>query len=84
MTKEENNQRKPGKAGPGKGAILGTLYVVGLVATAGYYVISGFSGCEARTLTGRCLDFGLMIEALFYALIWPLHWLLEIIEAIVG
>ena len=77
-----NSEQKPRKPGSGKGAILGTVYVIGLLATAGYYVISGFTGCEARTLTGRCFDFELMIEALIFALIWPLHWLLEIIEAI--
>jgi len=77
-----NSERKPRKLGSGKGAILGTVYVIGLLATAGYYVISGFTGCEARTLTGRCFGFELMIEALVFALIWPLHWLLEIIEAI--
>jgi len=46
-------------------AVLMTVYVVGFLATAVYYVIRG-----------------LIIEALLYALIWPLHWLLEIIEAI--
>jgi hypothetical protein len=46
-------------------AVLMTVYVVGFLATAGYYVIRG-----------------LIMEALLYALIWPLHWLLEIIEAI--
>lgn len=81
---DARKDRKPGKSGPGMGAILGGVYVVGLVVTTSYYVISGFTGCEARTLSGRCIDFGLMIEAGFYALIWPLHWLLEIIEAIAG
>jgi len=35
-------------------------------------------------MAGRCFDFGLFIEALIFALIWPLHWLLEIIEAVAG
>lgn len=82
MTEVEVGEPKTGNPGPGKGAILGGVYVVGFIATAGFYVISGFTGCEARTLTGRCFDFELMIEALIFGLIWPLHWLLEIIEAI--
>jgi len=46
-------------------ALLMTVYVVGFLVTAGYYVIRG-----------------LIMEALLYALIWPIHWLLEIIEAL--
>jgi hypothetical protein len=46
-------------------AVLMTVYVVGFLVTAGYYVIRG-----------------LIMEALLYALIWPIHWLLEIIEAL--
>ncbi|MCZ6863453.1 MAG: hypothetical protein O7I42_24865 [Alphaproteobacteria bacterium] len=64
--------------------LFGGVYVVGFLATTSYYVISGFTGCKARTLTGSCFDFELFIEALIFSLIWPLHWLLEIIEAIAG
>jgi len=74
--------KKTQRKGPGLGASLGIVYVVGFLATASYYVNSGFSGCPARTLRGSCFDFGLFIEALIFALIWPLHWLLELIEAI--
>ncbi len=81
---DAKNKRKPYKRASNKAAILGGVYVVGLVLTASYYVISGFTGCEARSLTGRCFDFELMIEALVFSLIWPLHWLLEIIDAIAG
>jgi hypothetical protein len=41
-----------------------TIYAVGFLATASYYVISGFSGFPARTPRGSCFDFGLFIEAL--------------------
>jgi len=73
------NKKKPYKRASNKGAILGGIYVVGFVLTTSYYVISGFTGCEVRSLTGRCFDFGLMIEALIFSLIWPVHWFLEII-----
>ena len=84
MSVNAKNKRKPSKSSSGKLGIFGGIYVVGLVVTASYYVISGFTGCEARTMTGRCFDFELMVEALVFSLIWPLHWLLEIIEAIAG
>lgn len=83
-TVNAKNEGKPGKTGSGKLGLFGGIYVAGFLATTSYYVISGFTGCEARTLTGRCFDFGLMIEALIFSLIWPLHWLLEIVEAIAG
>jgi len=70
------------KKGPSLGQFLGISYVVGFLVTAGYYVISGFSGCPARTVRGSCFDFELFIEALVFSLIWPLHWLLEIVEAL--
>ena len=84
MSVNAKNKRKPSKSSSGKLGLFGGIYVVGLVVPASYYVISGFTGCEARTLTGRCFDFELMVEALVFSLIWPLHWLLEIIEAIAG
>lgn len=75
----------PKKSGAGGlAAILTGVYVVGFLFTTTWYVVRGFQGCEARTLFGRCLDFGLMVEAGFYALIWPLHWLLELVEALAG
>lgn len=74
--------KKNQKKGPSLGQLLGIVYVIGFLATAGYYVISGFSGCPAHTLRGSCFDFGLFIEALIFALIWPLHRLLEIVEAL--
>jgi len=56
---------KTEKKALGLSAVLTTVYVVGFLVTAGYYVIRG-----------------LIMEALLYALIWPIHWLLEIIEAL--
>ncbi|MHA1538201.1 MAG: hypothetical protein ACTSUD_11650 [Alphaproteobacteria bacterium] len=84
MAGNEKKQSKSTKPGSGGLGLLGLIYVVGFLATTGYYVISGFTGCKARTLAGRCLDLELMIEALVFSLIWPLHWLLEIIEAVAG
>ena len=76
------------KQGPasGKGhstlGCIGLIYVIGFVATATWYAITLFDGdCDARTLRGRCVDDS-MIDIFVYSLIWPLHWLFEILEAL--
>lgn len=73
-----------GRRKRGSLAWLGAIYVIGFLATVTWYVVTGFTGCEARTVRGRCFDFELFVEGLVYGLIWPLHWVLELIEAISG
>jgi hypothetical protein len=50
---------------------LGLSAVLITVYVAGFLVTAGYYVIS-----------GLVMEALLYALIWPLHWLLEIIEAL--
>ncbi len=78
LTKKGGRRR----GGSGWGCLSG-IYGAGLLFTIVWYAVATFDGCDARTLRGRCIDFD-MFEILVYALIWPLHWLLELIEAVAG
>ncbi len=66
------------KARGGKLGCFGIVYLIGFFATLIYYLVANWSTCQGRF---HC-DAGSFFEMLLYPLIWPLHWLLEAIEAI--
>lgn len=70
-----------GRRGGSALGCIGLVYVVGFLFTAAWYAIILFDGCDARTLRGRCVDES-MIDVLVYSLIWPLHWVLELIDVL--
>ena len=78
MAKGQSAKRK----GSSRLGCVGLIYVIGFVATAAWYAVTLFDGdCDARSLRGRCIDES-MIDIFVYSLIWPLHWLFEVLEAI--
>ena len=72
--------KNPKSTGSSHFGCLSALYGAGVLFTIVWYSIAMFDGCAARTLRGRCVDDS-MFEILIYALIWPLHWLFELIDA---
>ena len=72
------NKEKPRRGG-WKGPAM-AVYTLGFLATAIYYVVANMTKCPLGTF--RCNAFDAFIEGLIYGLIWPLHWLLEVVEAI--
>jgi hypothetical protein len=84
LTKNSEDAGPPNPQGGTGGSKLGcfsAIYGAGVLFTIVWYSIAMFDGCDARTLRGRCVDFSIF-EILVYALIWPLHWLFELLEAL--
>lgn len=76
MTEPTTNNRAKR---PWKGTIL-FVYTIGFLATAIYYVVANMTKCPLGTF--RCNAVDAFIEGLVFGLIWPLHWVLEIVETI--
>ncbi len=82
LTKPPTGAKTGTKRPKSKLGCFGAIYVAGFLFTTLWYAITLFDGtCDARSLRGRCLD-GSIFEILIYALIWPLHWLFELLEAL--